>query len=134
MDSDTMLINTDTNHGQITQDEDEMMMNGQIMDVDDEVLEDVDEDEEENEENSTATNLPLGRVKKIMKICLATNEEEEVEEASVVKTKGKRKSGGGTKKPTEKGKNNSLIITKEAIFLTTAATVIKLHTKYKLLD
>lgn len=80
-------------------------------------------DHDEDENDATSTSLPVGRVKKIMKICVQTHESElEGQEESVSSNK---KKGGGKAKAIKKPGN--MLLSKEAIYLTTVATVSKLH-------
>ncbi|CAL8109767.1 unnamed protein product [Orchesella dallaii] len=76
-------------------------------------LEEDDDDDNENS-NSITTQLPMHRIKKIMKICLATTEEEEPE-AVTSKSKNSKGSKG-------KGAVSAVMINKEAMYLTTLAT------------
>jgi len=85
------------------------------------------EDENEDTENSAAViSLPFGRVKKIMKICINTNPEEE--EVVELAKKPTRKSGKGSKKSLASGNGSTAnyLISKEAIYLSAAAAVMKI--------
>lgn len=86
-------------------------------------------EEEEEEENNHATTLQLGRIKKIMKICLMTNEAVD-ENTTLVKKPVKK--GRGSKKADASTKNqgtSSFMLSKEAIFLTAVATVYFKYSK-----
>ncbi|ODM89449.1 Chromatin accessibility complex protein 1 [Orchesella cincta] len=69
---------------------------------------DGEEDDEDDNSNSITTQLPIHRIKKIMKICLATTEEEEPEAVNSKNKKNKSK--------------ECVMINKEAMYLTTLAT------------
>jgi hypothetical protein len=94
----------------------------QNMDEDEDNVDEPEEEEdedEETEETSIKTTLQVGRVKKIMKICLATNDENEIQE----NPKKKKSRGKGAKETAKKGPVK-MILSKEAIYIATVATVL----------
>jgi hypothetical protein len=94
-----------------------------------EEMEEADEeggDNDENDENEagpSAIRFPFGRVKKLMKMCLAVNDEEGVEiEKEVAPTwKGKKKTAN--KKSMVGNSTENMLLNKDAIYLTAKAAV-----------